>query len=66
MLVTINGKPEHVQETTVLELLKSKSLDPHMVAVELNARMLEREELATTPVKEGDQLELLFYMGGGQ
>lgn len=66
MLVKINGKSEDVQGATVLDLLKAKNLDPHMVAIELNSRMLERDELATTPVKEGDQLEFLFYMGGGR
>lgn len=65
MLVKINGKYEEVQGMTVLDLLRAKNLDPHMVAIELNSRMLERDELGTTPVKEGDQLELLFYMGGG-
>jgi sulfur carrier protein len=66
MLVKINGKSEDVQAGTVLDLLKVKDLDPHMVAIELNSRMLERDELATTHVKEGDQLEFLFYMGGGR
>jgi sulfur carrier protein len=66
MLVKINGKSEDVQAATVLELLKTKSIDPHMVAVELNAKMLERDHLATTPVKDGDSLEFLFYMGGGR
>jgi len=66
MLVKINGKSEEVQGATVLDLLKAKNIDPHMVAVELNARMLERDHLATTHVKEGDQVEFLFYMGGGR
>ncbi len=66
MLVKINGKSEEVQGTTVLDLLKARNIDPHMVAVELNAQMLERVHLATTSVKEGDQLEFLFYMGGGR
>ena len=66
MLVKINGKSEEVKETTVLDLLKAKNIDPHMVAVELNAAMLEREHFAATPVKEGDALEFLFYMGGGR
>jgi sulfur carrier protein len=65
MLVKINGKAEEVAGPTVLDLLKAKNIDPHMVAVELNAEMLERERLATTPIKEGDSLEFLFYMGGG-
>jgi len=66
MQVKINGKSEEVQGPTVLDLLKAKNIDPQMVAVELNDAMLERERLATTPVKEGDQVEFLFYMGGGQ
>ncbi len=65
MQITINGKPEDVQGSTVLDVLKVKDIDPHMVAVELNTNMVERGQLGTTPVKEGDKLELLFYMGGG-
>jgi sulfur carrier protein len=66
MQVTINGKPEEVQAATVLDLLKAKNIDPHMVAVELNQGMVERDRLGTTPVKAGDQIEVLFYMGGGR
>jgi sulfur carrier protein len=66
MQVKINGKVEEVQGATVLDLLKAKNIDPHMVAVELNNTMLERDYLAKTSVKEGDQLEFLYYMGGGQ
>ena len=65
MQVKINGKSEDIQGSTVLDLLKAKSIDPHMVAVELNDTMLERDVLEKTPVKEGDKLEFLFYMGGG-
>jgi len=66
MQVKINGKPEEVQGGTVLDLLKAKNIDPHMVAVELNDAMVERDSLGNTPVKTGDALEFLFYMGGGR
>ena len=66
MQVKINGKPEEVQGGTVLDLLKTKNIDPHMVAVELNNAMVERDHLSATPIKEGDALEFLFYMGGGR
>lgn len=66
MQVKINGKSEEVQGATVLDLLKAKNIDPHMVAVELNNTMLERDHLGNTHVKDGDHLELLFYMGGGR
>jgi len=66
MVVKINGKPEETQGSVVMDLLKTKGIDPQMVAVELNDTMIERDHLATTPIKEGDRLEFLFFMGGGR
>lgn len=66
MRVKINGKSEDVQGETVLDLLKAKTIDPQMVAVELNSKMIERDQLAATAIKDGDALEFLFYMGGGR
>lgn len=65
MQITINGKPEEVQADTVMDVLKQKDIDPHMVAVELNTQIVERDRLATTNVQDGDKVEFLFYMGGG-
>ena len=65
MRATINGKAEEVSGSTVLEILTAKDVSPQMVAVELNSKMLERDELNSTVVKDGDAIELLFYMGGG-
>jgi len=65
MRVTINGKPEDVAGSTILAILTAKDISPQMVAVELNAKILERDELAGAVVKDGDAIELLFYMGGG-
>ncbi|MBY0246887.1 MAG: sulfur carrier protein ThiS [Nitrospiraceae bacterium] len=66
MQVKINGKSEEVQGGTVLDLLKTKKIEPQMVAVEVNDKVLDREHLGTTPLNEGDQVEFLFYMGGGR
>lgn len=66
MQVKINGKAEEIQDGTVLDLLKTKKIEPQMVAVEVNDKMLERDHLATTRLNEGDQVEFLFYMGGGR
>lgn len=66
MQITINGKPEALDATTILDVLKAKDIDPQLVAVELNTQIIEREQIATTSVKEGDKLEFLFYMGGGE
>lgn len=66
MQVKINGKPEEIRNGTVLDLLKAKNIEPHMVAVEINDTLVDRDHLATTQLNEGDHLEFLFYMGGGR
>ena len=54
MQVRINGKSEEVQNGTVLDLLMMKKIEPQMVAVEVNDKVLERDHLATTRLNEGD------------
>ena len=66
MELKINGKPEQFPGGSVLDLLKTKKIEPQMVAVEINDSMVEREQLDATQLKEGDRLEFLFYMGGGR
>ena len=66
MQVKINGKPEEIQSGTVLDFLKTKNIEPQMVAVEVNDKVLDRDLLATTCLNEGDHVEFLFYMGGGR
>jgi sulfur carrier protein len=66
MQVKVNGKSEDIQSSSVLDLLTLKKIDPQMVAVEVNDKMIDREHLATTTLNEGDQVEFLFYMGGGR
>jgi sulfur carrier protein len=65
MQLKINGKSEEFPGGSVLDLLKTKKIEPQMVAVEVNDSMVERGQLATTELKDGDRLEFLFYMGGG-
>jgi sulfur carrier protein len=66
MQLRINGKAEEFAGGSVLDLLNAKKIEPQMVAVEVNDSMVEREQLPTTQLKEGDRLEFLFYMGGGE
>jgi len=65
MQLTINGKVENLDVSTVMDVLKTKDIDPQLVAVEVNTQMIDQENLATTSLKEDDKLEFLFFMGGG-
>jgi thiamine biosynthesis protein ThiS len=64
--VTVNGEPRRMRRgITLAELLTDLALDPRAVVVEHNRRIVRREALATTGVCEGDQVELVHFVGGG-
>ncbi|MCG8453690.1 MAG: sulfur carrier protein ThiS [Spirochaetales bacterium] len=69
MNISINGQKDSVNQEsiTVQELLKTKDVpDPDMVSVQLNGSILDRASFSTQQVKEGDEFEFLYFMGGGQ
>ena len=66
MRLKVNGKPEEFEKGTVQELLISKKIEPRMVSVELNSKILEQKEFETSSLKEGDVIEFLYFMGGGR
>lgn len=64
--VRLNGKERDIgAEHTVTTLLESLDLHPGLVVVELNREILARDSYADTPVREGDSLELVHFVGGG-
>ena len=65
MQLTINGKTENLEVSTVMDVLKVKDIDPQLVAVEVNTQMIDQENLGATSLKENDKVEFLFFMGGG-
>lgn len=66
MRLKVNGKFEDFDKETVKDLLLSKKIEPRMVSVELNSKILDRNEIETASLKEGDIVEFLYYMGGGK
>ena len=67
MKIILNGKGEELKEgVTVSDLLVSKEIRVEMVSVEVNDAILHRDAFSRTPLKEGDRVEFIYYMGGGQ
>jgi sulfur carrier protein len=65
MLVKVNGESRELPDgETVLALIARYQLTPEKVAIELNRRLL-RGERYTTPLKEGDEVEIVTFVGGG-
>ena len=68
MTVKINGENVDLEKSlSVTELLAERRVKmPDMVSVELNGEILSRSTFDGTNIKDGDQVEFLYFMGGGQ
>jgi sulfur carrier protein len=65
MLIKLNGQDRETPEgTSILTLLETLKLRPQNVAVELNRRLLKTEKY-DQPLKTGDELEVVTFVGGG-
>lgn len=67
MNITVNGKELSLaREMTAKELLVEQDVEmQEYVTVQINESFVEKEELNTTYLKEKDQVEFLYFMGGG-
>ncbi len=66
MTITLNGQPREVPDGhTVADLIRSLSLRPEHVAVEVNRDLLPRQKHAEAMLSEGDTLEVVTLVGGG-
>lgn len=66
MRLRINGEVKDVpQLATLADLVKFLGMRADRVAVELNRELIHRERWTDTPLGEGDQLEIVHFVGGG-
>ncbi len=66
--IIVNGEYQEVElPLTVSELIKSNNVfQPEMVSVQVNEEFVEREEFDSLQIKDGDSVDFLYFMGGGQ
>lgn len=66
MTITLNGEPFSVPESlTITDLLARLAIDPRRVAVERNIVVIKRAAYDTTQIAEGDEIEIVNFVGGG-
>ncbi|HEV2146793.1 MAG TPA: sulfur carrier protein ThiS [Longimicrobiaceae bacterium] len=64
--VRLNGEAREVSAgLSVEQLLLYLDLHPRLVVVEHNGEILRRDGYEEAPVREGDNLELVHFVGGG-
>ena len=67
MRITLNGDPFELSATlTVSQLLTQLQIDSRRVVVEHNFIVLKRTAYDTTQLAEGDQVEIVNFVGGGE
>jgi sulfur carrier protein len=66
VLITLNGEPYSLdQPLSVTDLLDRLEIDPRRVAIEYNLTILKRQAFPDTVVRDGDQVEIVNFVGGG-
>ena len=65
MKITVNGKEENIGLKTIMGLIVGKALDPKTVIVEYNLKIVKRDTWDSIELQEGDNLEILNFVGGG-
>ncbi len=64
--LTVNGEPRRIAAgATIAALVASLELNPQKVAVERNGEIVPRSTLADVALGEGDVLEIVHFVGGG-
>ena len=66
LAITLNGEPRRAAPGSIADLVRSLELDPAKVAVERNGEIVPRSTLSAVPLGEGDVLEIVHFVGGGQ
>ncbi len=67
MKITVSGESTTVKDgISVAELIKEKDVEnPQYVTVTVNDDFIESGSFEDTTLSEGDQVEFLYFMGGG-
>ena len=65
--IIVNGEAQEVQlPISLTELIKKNNvLQPEMVSVQVNDDFVDRDEWDKVSIKEGDAVDFLYFMGGG-
>lgn len=63
--ITVNGDAHQTSAATIAELVKELALDPAKVAVERNTEIVPRSTLGEAALGDGDVLEIVHFVGGG-
>ncbi len=66
LAIRVNGEPRQVPGgISIAQMLGELGLNPVRIAVERNLEVVPRSTLADVPVADGDEYEIVHFVGGG-
>jgi thiamine biosynthesis protein ThiS len=66
MNIIVNGTSHRLPDgLTITALLENFQLDPATLVVERNLTIIPREQFDSLPLSDGDEIELIRFVGGG-
>ncbi len=68
MKITVGGeKKEYEDGISVAKLIELEQVEtPEYVTVSVNEEFIDRDGFESTTIKDGDEIEFLYFMGGGR
>ena len=66
--IKVNGKEQELDNSlSISGLIKLNNvLQPDMVSIQLNGNFVTRENYENTLLNQGDEIDFLYFMGGGK
>lgn len=68
MRIQINGEQREFPQSSLslAELIDTLSLAPQRIAIEVNKTIVRRGDWEKTRLNDGDQIEIVHFVGGGE
>ena len=66
MKLKVNGEEYMTEKQTMAHVLDEMGIVPGRVAVEGNLKVIKKAEYDTFSLREGDVIEIVYFVGGGQ
>ncbi len=63
--IQLNGEKVLTKHSTLFELIRETGFEPQSLVAELNFEVIKEDLWPDTKIKDGDQVELLSFVGGG-
>ena len=65
--ILVNGKAQEVESPiSLIDLIRNNKVEqPEMVSIQVNGEFVNRDDFNSTLLNNNDEVDFLYFMGGG-